>query len=181
MITIKKRLSEAITRAKPIIEERMNVKLGKIKVEPLSEYYTLLSSERVPYLSFLEFSFALTAKAADTRVFYSRNPALHLALPSNKHMLWLAAHELGHIAHSRLIGKSIEDPEGIAKLPEFMSEGFAEYIAREVVISLGSSGCKPWSPIYGNHSSYLRQLEEVLRLNGVRNLEEAIQYMRTSI
>jgi len=130
------------------VENKLEVELGIIDVLPYPKYLdevlaggdpdpsvtTITRLISTPLNYFMEF-FRVQALSGESTIYYSRNP-LHM-LCSERDMTQLALRELTRIAHSRLLGLPILGDEFFNRVPRDIAEGFAEYVAIEIVKDLG--------------------------------------------
>ena len=130
-------LRKNIPAWKKLVENELKVDLGTIDILPLPKCIDEIIEELHPSLCkkilfkligmpliYLSEDF-IAAKAGKSTVYYSRSPLV--AIGSERDMTQTALHELGHIAHRKLL-----EPfghEDYHKIPENVREGFAECVA----------------------------------------------------
>lgn len=144
MKSLRRRIKEAIPIVQPMVEDMLEVKLGDVKVLPFTRFLRDVPvfskhpiKTRFVYLpiTLLVEGFMADAKAGNSAIYYSRSPLARLLSNPIKAQC-NTAHELAHIAHSRLCELPIYSA-GWMKLPTDLKEGFAEYVGREISNSLG--------------------------------------------
>lgn len=156
-MSFKKRIVGAVERMQPLVEDELGVKIGKVDVIPIASDY-LRVSERVEeryghvratgILKPLEFLLNSTrfieawdtelnsiahAQAGYSTLSYNRNPLVHRFRWGEERLDHIAAHELTHMVHFRLLGTKEEYKPIVNKLPNWLIEGFPEYVARVLV------------------------------------------------
>jgi len=151
------------------IEEKLDVKLGKIDVQPLPgcvDEWVAFADNCWPVwttslraigtgLSHILKAFYMVAKAGESTIYYSRSPINQFE--SERDMVQIGLHELVHIALDRLAGVPVDE----VKIPHYIEEGFATYVAKDIIQDMGfkptgllATGC------YLHYRHFSREISE---------------------
>jgi hypothetical protein len=153
---LKKNLEKHLPYLKEAIEDRLDVDLGEIDVSPFSRwlddhlsrssYNITKTGERLVRITIKPFSllmelFFIPFKLGNSTIYYSRSP-LYLLYNEND-VIQSGLHELAHIANAKIANKrNIEEIK--ENVSEFVYEGFAELVARNVMEDSGLKTMKPF-------------------------------------
>ncbi len=155
-----KKIERALPKVKPAVEDLLNMDLGQIRVKP---------SPRRCSLKFI-------AHASNGGVIaYNPNPLINFMVFSDREAERITAHELAHIAHYQIVGY-----EETTRLPSYLIEGFADFVALETMRELYS---KPPESIVLTSTSHSRQIYKfqlLLREQGVDpNFKDIVGFLKT--
>lgn len=162
------------------VEDKLEVKLGTIDVKPMLE---LASEVRIPLTSIgirkvikLPYLLALpscgileeaaAAAAGESTVYYTRSRSKLSEVETEYDMNSIGAHELSHIGHLRLLNG---DWLRYLTCPQYVSEGFPEFVAREIMKDMGLDSAEK---VY---ETLFKQFEDELKrrnLSGIKGAKE---------
>lgn len=155
MLTLGSRIRKVLPVVQPEVEKFLDLSIDNVEVLPYSSQikeYSLRHSHLYngkpfaraivsffTYLKFLgtELDMDESASAGFSTIYYSRHPLQSLIHFSRESVYHITAHELTHLAHFRILGLNQGNYlDEIKKRPDWIVEGFAEYVARNVVSGL---------------------------------------------
>ena len=173
-------LKKRIKEIQPVVEDVVGIELGDIQVRPLREsfdgmikrydenpvsriLYTRREWERSLWLG--EFFLYPLAKAEHSTVYYSQSPLSSffqgIFVPN------VAAHELAHLAHCKIISK-----DSLKDTSTHVSDEFADYVAEKVCSRLDK-------PIASFSRKSAVRFHEILSKAGLTDsIDSAVSYLR---
>jgi hypothetical protein len=152
----------------------INESLPRLSVPLKSVVYSLLYPSTVlAQVLTLPFSFNTIASAGDSTIYYSRNP-IWLFL-SQTDIESTAAHELAHVAHGKILGKSLLE-KSYVKIPRGIAEGFAEHVSRKVICAIYSIDDS--SLQFRAYEGYVREFRAELKKRGYKDEKDLVNAIK---
>lgn len=155
------------------IESKLDIELGDVEFVSLSEYKTRVISDngeemrglsrRVPRVlkgPFFDFRLFLNGNwddlaycETDSLIIY-RPEKICVEKPTMNEMWQMQAHELGHVAHLKIVGRKYFDR--LKMPPQWLAEGFADKVALDV---LSENGYMPGEGDYKDYDTFMSFFE----------------------
>jgi len=171
-------LKKRIKEIQPVVEDVVGIDLGDVQVLPFQNYISKVvkdykkkgiipsvytANELWFYFRLCEFILHPFAKAESSTIYYNTSP--FSSLFPGRYAWNVGAHELGHVAHHRIINSAH------LKSEEKVSEGFADYIAEHTLEKI----CKPATSITKMRARKFRAL--ISKEGFPDSIEGAVSYL----